>query len=133
MMITIIEGTPAEIEALPQFRMLLAGAQAPIVTADETKEVKLDDPLVEEDGSPVSAELFKRALLRIPILENQKAVARAGLDKRPRPRQPGRRRGEEPWRRHRRPGSAPERYARMAEEVSWSIPRATWPHRHLSP
>ncbi|MBR0703125.1 hypothetical protein JQ599_24705 [Bradyrhizobium diazoefficiens] len=74
MKITIIEGTPAELEALPQFKTLITGAQAPIVKPGAPEDISPDASSSEEDDSPVSAELVKRALLRIPIPENQKAV-----------------------------------------------------------
>lgn len=75
MKVIIIEGTPAEIESLPQLRQVLA-AQAPTAAAEgSASDAELEGPpSAQATEAPVTADLVKRAILRKPLHENQKAV-----------------------------------------------------------
>jgi hypothetical protein len=74
MKIIIVEGTPAEIEALPQLRQVL-GMQAPARAGEVSgREEELEEPSVQATEAPVTAELLRKAFVRKAMHENQKAV-----------------------------------------------------------
>ena len=75
MKVIIVEGTPAEIQSLPQLRQLL-GMQTPVVAEERngneaTHEVSSGGPTAE---APVTAELIRKALAKKPVNDRQKAV-----------------------------------------------------------
>jgi hypothetical protein len=76
MRVIVIEGTPGELQSLPQFRQLFE-ARASVVTVEPNGAAAAPlepRPGRGEEGALVTVDLVRRALLRRPLHPNQRAV-----------------------------------------------------------